>query len=168
MNDQELTGIAVDFVLTMMSSASTDNIRPLDWWTRARSALEVSAAVAESWPQMVAKFGSKVQIVAVKGKTSHKLAHLGKGLSEGDFDRFRYLAQRDALFVVAMAQVKRDSQKEVRKQDTAHYGERALVAEDRIRCLEVDNASLLNKVGELTADNKALRGTKQWPFRQED
>ena len=111
-SDEELTTAAIDFVLAMMASASTSNIKPLDWWERARTALETSAAVAESWPQMVSKYGAKVQVIALKSKTAHEIARLGQVVSKNeDFERLRYLAQRDALFITAMAQVTRDEQR---------------------------------------------------------
>lgn len=157
MTDLEITDIAVDFVLAMMSSASTDNIRPLDWWTRARSALETSASVAESWPQMVSKFGSKIQVDACRGKTSHALVTLKARLGDG-FGTFRALCQRDALYIVAMAQAKRDEQKEVRKGDEKHFGERALAAEETIRLMTVDAGTARNRILELEADNAALKG----------
>lgn len=156
--DRDLTDLAVEFLLAMMSSASTDVIRPLDWWERARAALETSAAVAESWPQMVAKFGQKIQVTATRAKTSSRLSSIGQQLAdEAVFERFRYLAQRDALYVAAMAQARRDEEKDVVREDRKHYGERALEAEEAIRLVRYELERAKNRIAELEEDNRVLR-----------
>jgi len=157
-SDDELTETAVHFVLAMMQSASTDTIRPIQWWERARAALETSAAVAESWPQMVSKFAQKIQVIALRGKTSHKVASLGPLIGDDGWERFRSLCQRDALYIVAMAQAKRDELKGIRKTDEKHYGTRAIEAEERLRETVLEVSGLRNRIAELEADNQALKG----------
>lgn len=111
--DEALTDLAVEFVIGMLRSASTDRIRPVDWWPRAKAALVVAASVAETWAQFVSRMGRKLQIDATHYATSDVIEVIGSRLREtGSFERFRYLCQRDALYVVAMAQAKRAEQRD--------------------------------------------------------
>lgn len=122
--DDVLTDMAIDFVLAMMGSASTDVIDPREWWTRARTGLESSAS-ATSWPEMVSRYGAKLQVVALRDRSASQIATLGAALgSQGGFRRFRALCRRDALFITAMAQQKRAEQKADRYVIDAHEGQK--------------------------------------------
>jgi hypothetical protein len=110
-SDEVLTRLAVELVLTVMRSASTDDIRPIDWWPRARAALEVGAAEADSFPHLVSRMGSKLSIEAYREASSRLLKGIGQSIGEG-WPRFRELARRDALYIVAMAQAERARIKE--------------------------------------------------------
>jgi len=110
LSDDDLTDIAEALVLAVMRSASTDTIRAIDWWPRARSALQVAAAQAESWPHMISKMGQKLQIEAFQAMSSKTIAQIR--VPNDAFPRFREICQRDSLFIVAMAQATRDRQKE--------------------------------------------------------
>lgn len=110
LDDMELIDLAVRMVLAMMRSASTDNVKPMDWWDRARTALEASASVAESWSQMVSKFGAKIQVISLKDSSAREICSVGDGVT-ANWDRFRALAQRDALYITAMAQARRAEEK---------------------------------------------------------
>lgn len=113
--DEALTSTAVDFVLTMLSSASTDVIDPKHWWTRARTALETSSQ-ATSWPEMVSRFGAKLQIEALTERSAKSISSIGEFLGkENLFKRFRSLCKRDALYITAMAQARRAEQREARQ-----------------------------------------------------
>lgn len=104
--------LAVQLVLAMMRSASTDKIRPIDWWERARSALETGAATAETFPQLVAVMGRKLQIDATVEDSSKAICSLAETLlASGDFGKFRHLCETQALYVVAIAQARRAEQR---------------------------------------------------------
>lgn len=110
MDDEKLTDLAVDVVLSMMSSASTDKISPLAWWPRAKSSLETAADVAESWQHMVSKMAAKLQIDSTTNATAAALKIIGEKIGDS-FGRFRNLCRRDAIFIVAMAQAEREEQR---------------------------------------------------------
>ena len=124
--DDELIDAAVDLVLAMAASASTDVIRPVDWWPRQRvsahasqvgrlrAALEVAAAEAESLPHMVSRMSAKLQIQALHSASSRSIVVI-TGAVAGDWPRFRELAQRDAIYITAMAQVERDKRREAKQ-----------------------------------------------------
>ncbi len=115
--DDVLSDIGTDTVLAMMRSADPEVIRPVDWWVRAKSALTVAAAVAETWSQFISKMGDKLQIVVTNKATADKINIIGMQLVEfNSFERFRFLCQRDALYIVAMAQAKRTEEREAAKQ----------------------------------------------------
>lgn len=114
-DDEVLTDAAVELVVGFMRSADTDIIRPVDWWPRAKTALIVSAAVAETYPAMVSKFLGKIQVPAPRKETTQVIAAVGAQLTEWGpdaWERFRFLCERDALYIVAMAQVMNQQRKE--------------------------------------------------------
>ena len=109
MDDDKLNELAIRLVLTMMASVDTDKIGALSWWPRARSAIETAADAASCWPQMVSKMAAKLQIDATTNKTADDIAYIGRVLHEANsFERFRQICRRDAVFIVAMSQAKRD------------------------------------------------------------
>lgn len=113
LSDIELTDLAVDLTIAMMRSASTDKISPADWWPRAKSALETASATAESFPHLISRMGRKLQLTQTRFETDSSVSSIGQRLSrDADFRRFCVLARRDALFIVAMAKVKRDEQRQ--------------------------------------------------------
>lgn len=113
LSDEAMTDLAVRLVLTLMASASTDKIRALDWWSRAKSALVTAAAAAESWGHMVSKMAEKLQIDVLRLASSRSISSIGRALKRSDeWVRFRTLCERDAVYIVAMAQVERDLQRE--------------------------------------------------------
>ena len=107
-DDEILTNMAVDLVVALMKSADPEIIRPMDWWSRAKTALVVSASVAETYPAMISKYLSKIQVVATKAETSEIIATTRDciaSLGMEAWERFRFLCERDALYIVAMSQV---------------------------------------------------------------
>ena len=113
LSDDGLEDFAIRFVLAMLRSADPEIIGPRNWWERARTALETSAACAESWSQMVSRCGVKLQVRQTTAGTSSEIKALGEALDDpAVFERFRYLSQRDALYIVAMARARRDEEKE--------------------------------------------------------
>jgi hypothetical protein len=109
-DDTHLAQLGVLTVLTMMRSASTEKIRPLDWWPRAKSALETAATTAESWPHFISLMAKKLQIETVKAITANELCSIATKI-EPHFERWRELCERDAVYLVAMAQVERNKEK---------------------------------------------------------
>lgn len=112
LDDETIQRMAADLLVQVMRSASTDDIRPIDWWPRARSAMETAASVARSYGQMVAKMATKLQIEAYREASSRSISEIGAEIdAAGAFARFRRVAKRDAAFIVAMAQLQRDEQR---------------------------------------------------------
>lgn len=113
--EESITDLAVNFVVGMMRSASTEIIRPLDWWPRAKAALVVAASTAETYPAMVSRFLEKVQVSAATEPTCHVIDETRIAIDafgETGFERFRFLCERDALYIVAMSQVANKRRKE--------------------------------------------------------
>jgi hypothetical protein len=110
--DETVTALAVDLVLAMMRSASTDRIPPLKWWTRARTALEVGAS-SESYQAMVCRMGKSLDIEGALEASSAVMVSAVKERidSENLWARFRHLCRRDALYIVAFAQIMRNDQR---------------------------------------------------------
>jgi hypothetical protein len=93
-----------------MRSASTDRIRPKDWWNRAHSALYAAAAMADSFGSMVSIMGRKLQIDAYTARSATGIRELDAELE--DFESFRRVCESDALYIVADAQVMRAEERE--------------------------------------------------------
>lgn len=115
MDDQQLLDHGIRLTLAMMKSASTERIRPVDWWTRARTSLETGAAVASTYPEMVSVMGRKLEIEATKAATSEVIAAVGRDIA-GHWEAFRRLCETQALYVVALAQAARDEAKAAQQQ----------------------------------------------------
>lgn len=112
LTDTELTDLSIRFVLAMMKSADVEVISPKRWWERAKTALETAASQAESWQQMVSKAGAKLQIISPLAETAKAISSIGNHLSTSEnFERFRHLCQRDALYIVAMARANKEAAK---------------------------------------------------------
>lgn len=113
MTDTELMTRAVALVLAMMRSASTDRVDPRKWWERAKTALETGAAVAGSFPELVSVMARKLEIEATTNATADTVASLSVAVGgEDDFEAFRALCERDAVYVVAMAQAQREEERQ--------------------------------------------------------
>ena len=117
LSDMQIEELAIRFVLAMMRSASTDKIRPVDWWGRARAALEASAASADNLREMVSRFAKKCQIDTLTASSANSISSVDHDLGDREgFVAFRRLCERDAVFVVAMAQTQRALEKEAAQQ----------------------------------------------------
>src|SRR3990167_8981601 len=90
-----MTEMAVELVLLVMSSASTDNIRAIDWWARARSALEGSTG-RRDFGSMVSRMAGKLQIDVFQTRSAERLAALAEQMRSVDFGALRAHVRRDA------------------------------------------------------------------------
>lgn len=100
---------ATDLVLAMMASATTEKIRPVDWWPRAKAALETGCARAQDWSQLVSTMAGKLQIETLRADSIKALA-----LCQPHHDSFAALARlgrREAVYIVAQAQLAREMQR---------------------------------------------------------
>jgi hypothetical protein len=112
-DDGHIDVLGVRLVLAMMQSASTNNIRPVDWWTRAQSAIHSAAAMATSYGQMVSVMGRKLNIDTFTRASSVEISSIGAAIE--DFEAFRYECERDALYIVAEAQARRQIERELKE-----------------------------------------------------
>jgi len=107
------TNIGVELVLTLMASASTDKIRPIDWWTRARTALETACESADSFPGLMSRAADKLQIEVFREKSANWISSVRPLLQDAaDFVPFRDFCSRNAVYIVAIAQAQRAATKE--------------------------------------------------------
>lgn len=117
MTDDKMMLAGKALVQTMMRSASIAKIRPIDWWSRARTALEGAARSSNRYSELVSKMASKLQIDSVSATTAQDLAFLADEVPAADFPTFRRFLEREAIYVVAMAQADAKEKKEARKRD---------------------------------------------------
>lgn len=108
---EQLTSWAVRLTLAAMSSASTDNISPINWWTRAKSALETAAQSSDHFSGMVATMGRKLQIDAYQDRSAAEVVALATEIG-AHFDAFARHCAAEALVVVAFASQQRKDERE--------------------------------------------------------
>jgi hypothetical protein len=113
LSEMQLMLRARDLVLAMMSNASSDVISPLDWWTRAKSALVTAAARGRSWGQIVSIMAKKLQIETLRNDTSNLICSMAL---DGELLRqWQRIVGQQAIYIVAEAQAERQRQKEESK-----------------------------------------------------
>jgi hypothetical protein len=130
MGDIHLHVLAVGLVTTVMRSVSAEKVRPVDWWVRAQSALKTASSMSRNFPQMISIMGRKLQIDAFTKESAVALMEIANSLPDVEFESFRYLCERDGLFIVAEAQAQK-----------AMNAERWTDEEDRISSNESKNGS---------------------------
>jgi hypothetical protein len=126
----DMQDLAVELVLAIMRSASTEKIRPMDWWVRAQSAMHSAAAMAQGYGQMVSIMGRKLQIATYTQNSAIVISSIGRELkNEEGFELFRDMCESDTLYIVAEAQARRMIEREEREQhgcDDQEIGEAGL------------------------------------------
>jgi len=105
--------IAVDFILAVMRSASTDKIRPIDWWQRAKTALESSAGGAAHWDDLLTRIARKLQIEVYREASVLSLEGIRDDLE--DFRPFATYCRRHSIAIVAAAQAQSAAARDERK-----------------------------------------------------
>lgn len=113
-SDEELMMHAVDLVLSMMSMASTDNIRPIDWWPRAQSALEAATARARTWGELVSIMAEKLEIRTIRKAQASSICSFEPGPQM--LRQWKRVVRTQAVYIVALAQVERERQREEAKE----------------------------------------------------
>jgi hypothetical protein len=103
MNDEKKLRVAIDIVRAMMRSVDRSKIRPLDWWPRAKSALETAAASSDSYSSLISTMGRKLQIDCTAPWTGELIGALAHEVG-ADFEPFRAYVEREALYIVAICQ----------------------------------------------------------------
>lgn len=112
--DQDtLTETGARFVNAMLDSRGDIGS---DFWTRARTALE-TAATATGFGEMVSRCARKLECHgALSAETTGVIGDLAGQLADpAVFGAFAELCRRDAVFVTAVARMRRDERKEAAK-----------------------------------------------------
>lgn len=109
LSDVELVLLCRDFLLSMMRSASTDRIPPREWWEQAKAALEIGAE-EPTWEEMVSAVARRLYIESFTKATSNWISSHEAVIRE-NFQAFRRLCRRSAVYIVGMARVERDEQR---------------------------------------------------------
>lgn len=113
-SDAELIDLATRFVSAILGSVPRGVIDPRKWWGRAESALNVASSGAESWPHMVSEAAKRLQVPVLTDRSCKTIYSLGLEMDVRTFERFRYLCERDTIYIIAMTRIMRDEEKEER------------------------------------------------------
>lgn len=108
--ERELRQTAVRLVLAMMASASTEKIRPVDWWQRAKTALVSAADRAASWGELVATMARRLQIDVTRIESSRAISLVAVH-DPRDFSALIQIIRREAVYLIAEAQMAREQQR---------------------------------------------------------
>ena len=111
LDDAALAEHVVATLDAVLSSADSDVIGAKNWWPRATSALQAAAGAGDSWPRVCSTLAAKLQIDVLHDRDARVLAALGARLDSALLGRWCYLAQRDAVYLVAMCRIVRDDRK---------------------------------------------------------
>lgn len=156
----ELQTIAQEFVLAMMASASTQRIRPTDWWERARTALEYSSRSAQNPRHMVTLFARKIHAETLTGATTGRLSCLSSLEYPPAFAAFRRMVDRESTYVVAFAQQRRADERaeagQVREALAPTEARLAAALED-LREAKADRDRWKNRANEETENARVLK-----------
>lgn len=107
-----LADLAVEFVNAILDSVDTAVIKPMDFWERAKTALETGAAISTTWATCVSKTGRKLQISTLTKSSGETVTRIGIALGDpAAFAAFRRLIARDGIYLIAMARVARDTRR---------------------------------------------------------
>lgn len=107
---QRYRAVARDLVLAMMASASTDKIRAMDWWPRAKAALMNAAESESSWGGIVTRMARRLQIDMTTLATGKAISSIE--IPDGEVREFAALVRREAVYIVAAAQIERDRRRD--------------------------------------------------------
>lgn len=110
----DLTEATIEWMSAILDSADVAEIGVSHWWPRARAAMETAAASADTYAQAVSVACKKLQIETLAPKSAGTLTTL-EAVIGPHLDVWRELAQRDAVYLVALVQVARAEQREVSK-----------------------------------------------------
>jgi hypothetical protein len=128
----QLLRCAIDLLRAIGGSMSSEKIRRIEWWSRQQSALKAAAESADSFGSLVSVMGEKLQIDVATNSSALQVAELASRVD--DVPAFIRYCEREALFIVAMAQAEAAERREEREQTQGdvvdHYGAPNLQPED--------------------------------------
>lgn len=133
----QLNQWGVRLVLAMMRSASAKKIKPIDRWTRGRSALETAAQSSDHFSAMVSIMGRKLQLETLYRETVEEVAALTAEID--DFGEFARHCSDEGLYVTAMAQAQR-------RDERTEEEEQAVEAKKRMRKVDAKLASVVDEI----------------------
>lgn len=125
--EQHLKNAAL-LVRAMMSSASSEKIRRIEWWERAKSAIETAAMSSDSFPSLVSTMARKLQIDCTTIATASDIVLLGEVVAH-NFEAFRRFCERHAVYIVALVQAEKKAARDA-KQQTADESDGGDVIEE--------------------------------------
>jgi len=117
MDHETMLRAGVTLVRAMMRSASSDKIRPLEWWPRAQTALETAARCSSTFSALVSTMGRKLQIDTLRAESAADVAFLAEEVA-ASFDAWTRFLAEESLYVVALAQVERRAERDQRPTPT--------------------------------------------------
>lgn len=156
----EMQDIAQEFVLSMMASASTQRIRPTDWWERARTALEYAARSAQNPRHMVTLFARKIHAETLTASTTDRLSCLSSLEYPPAFAAFRRMVDRESTYIVAFAQQRRADERAeagIVREAMAPTEAKLATALDELRKVKADRDRWMSKANDEAENARVLK-----------
>lgn len=110
--DNEIRALAIEMILAVMRSVPPGAIRAMDWWSRARAAMETASGRAEDWPRFVAVMAKKLGIDTYLSVSAQTLSEIGSALTAEEFARLRVICgPQEAVYICAEAQIEKKARR---------------------------------------------------------
>lgn len=109
---EELTWIAVDLCIAVSKSMSSDNIDPMHWWQRLKSALVQGASAAQNFKEMASIMARKLQIKVYSENSITWIRAIELKLVDYSFNEFKTFCRKNAEYIVPMAQITKQEHRE--------------------------------------------------------
>lgn len=109
MNPETLDQITIDLIFALRDSLGV--VSRLDFWSgRATTAIETAAAGSESMPQAITSAARKLQIDVLTNDASQAATRIAAQI-DGHYEEWAAHVARNIVYIVALANVKRDARK---------------------------------------------------------
>lgn len=107
--------LAILLVKAMMRSASPQVIPPIQWWSRAKTALATAAdqcRVRGRYSVLISKMAEALQIESLKARSAMAVAEIESELPADEIYDFADVCERDAVYIAAKAAIERKEERE--------------------------------------------------------
>lgn len=107
--------LAIRLVRALMRSASPQVIPPIQWWSRAKSALATAASqcrVRGRYSVMISKMAASLQIESLRPRSALAVTEVEREIAADEIYDFAETCERDAVYIVAKAAIENKEERE--------------------------------------------------------
>lgn len=114
LSEDNLTELAEHLLLACLASIPRDQINPVKYWDWAQKALQVASSRGTTYDRFVSEMHGQLPIPgAFRAKSTRWISLVGQTLEEADsYAAFRRIVRRNAPYIVVLARVRKEAEKE--------------------------------------------------------
>lgn len=122
LDKKQKLALAVRIVRSMMSNASSERIRRIEWWSRAQSALKTAAQSTDNFGSFISKMASKLEIDVTTIASGQEIVALGNELGDDvdTVDDWLRFCDEQAVYIVAEVQAASQERRAQRERQAKH------------------------------------------------